>query len=213
MKTSAGVLLAAALIAPGAMAHATSMSFAGYGVSLPPGETLVTDFSVLPATFSGNGSLVTGFSGGVYAAPAFSSTSFDTSQYLAIEGGESETFTPTSPIGDLSVYIGSLDPYNSISVTFNGGGGATYTGDDIASMSGAVDDGDQTSADSNGRLTIFFSEPVSSVTFNSDGNAFEVDSVAFSAVPEPVAWSMMLIGLGSMGAVLRRRRAELPAPS
>jgi hypothetical protein len=199
------------MMAPVAMAHATSMTFIGYGVTLPPGETLVTNFFTLPGTFSGDGSLVSGFSSGVYAAPAFSSTSFDDGQYLAIEGWQSETLTPTSPIGDLSVYVGSLDPYNSISVTFSGGGSATYTGDDIASMSGAVDDGDQTSRDSNGRLTIFFSTPVTSVTFGSSSNAFEIASVATSGVPEPVAWSMMLIGLSAMGAVLRRRRASVLA--
>jgi hypothetical protein len=205
------MLLVAAVMAPVAMAHATSMTFIGYGVALPSGETLVTDFSTLPGDFVGDGSLVTGFSSGVNAAPAFSSTSFDDGQYLAIGGQQAETYTPTSPIGDLSVYVGSLDPYNSISATFSGGGSVTYTGDDIASMSGAVDNGDQTSGDSNGRLTIFFSSPVTSVTFGSSSNAFEIASIATSAVPEPAAWSMMLIGLSAMGAVLRRRRVPVLA--
>jgi hypothetical protein len=209
MKITTKILLMAAVMAPAAMAHATSMTFIGYGVATPSGETLVTNFSTLPGDFTGNGSLVTGSSSGVYAAPAFSSTNFDAGQYLAIEGQQSETFTPTLPIGDLSVYVGSLDPYNSISVTFIGGGSATYTGDDIASMSGAVDNGNQSSADSNGRLTIFFSSPVTSVTFGSGSNAFEIASVATSAVPEPATWSMMLIGLGAMGAALRRRRAPV----
>jgi hypothetical protein len=209
VKNATKILLAAAaLMAPAAMAHATSMTFTSYGVALPPGETLVTDFSTLPATFTGNGSLVTGSLSGVYAAPAFSPTTFDTGQYLAIEGGQTETFTPTAPIGDLSIYLGSLDSYNGISITASmGGGTVTYTGADIASMSGAVDSGDQTSGASNGRLTIFFGGPVSSVTFTSSSNSFEIASVATSAVPEPAVWSMMLIGLGSVGAVLRRRRA------
>ena len=197
----------AALLAPVATAHATSMTFKGYGVAKPPGETLSADFSFLPGTFTGDSSLVTGFSRGVYAAPAFGASSFDTGQYLAIEGGQSETFTPSTPIRDLSVYIGSLDAYNSITVNYAQGGSFTYTGGDIASLSGAVDDGNQTSADSNGRLTIFFSSPVSSVTFGSGGNAFEIASVATSGVPEPMAWSMMLVGIGAMGAVLRLRRA------
>ena len=210
MKTSTKVLLASALMAPAVMAHATTMTFTGYGVALPPGETLVTDFSTLPATFAGTGTLVTGSVSGVYAAPAFSPTTFDPGQYLAVEAGQSETFTPTAPIHDLSIYLGSLDSYNSISVT-SSMGTVTYTGADIASMSGAVDGGDQTAASSNGRLTIVFSSPVSSVTFGSSSNAFEIASVAMSAVPEPAVWSMMLIGLGSMGAVLRRRRAPVRA--
>jgi hypothetical protein len=201
------LLVAATVMAPVATAHATSMTFTGYGSVLAPGETLVTDFSTLPASFTGDGSLVTGSLSGVYAAPAIGPGMSDPFQYLAIETGQSETFTPTAPIGDLVVYLGSLDSYNSISVAFSGGGTATYTGADIASMSGAVDNGDQTSASSNGLLTIYFSSPVSSVTFGSSSNAFEIAAVATSAVPEPAAWSMMLIGLGAMGAVLRRRRA------
>jgi PEP-CTERM motif len=206
VKTSIKILLAAAFIAPAAMAHATSLTFTGYGVALPPGETLVTDFSTLPGTFTGTGTLVTGSSSGVYAAPAFSATTFDTSQYLAVEGGQSETFTPTAPIHDLSIYLGSLDSYNSISVT-SGATTVTYTGAEIASLTGAVDNGNQTSASSNGRLTLVFSSPVSSVTFASSANSFEIASVATSAVPEPAAWSLMLVGLGAMGAVLRRRRS------
>ena len=185
------------------------MTFASYGVATPPGESLVTDFSTLPGSFTGDASLATGFSPGVYAAPAFSSSSFDSGQYLAVEGGESETFTPSAPIGDLSVYIGSLDPYNSITVNFSNGSSIPYTGDDIASQTGAVDDGDQTSGYSNGRLTIYFSSPVSSVTFSSGYNAFEIASVATSGVPEPAAWSMMLVGLGCVGGTLRRRRAPV----
>jgi hypothetical protein len=124
--------------------------------------------------------LVTSSVSGSYAAPAFSPTTFDTSQYLAVGGGQSETFTPTTPIRDLSIHLGSLDSYNSISVNFSGGGATTYTGADIASMSGAVDSGNQTSGSSNGRLTIFFSSPVSSVTFGSSSSAFEIAAVSRS---------------------------------
>ncbi len=31
------------------------------------------------------------------------------------------------------------------------------------------------------------------------------------AVPEPAAWSLMLVGFGGLGAMLRRRRAQAPA--
>jgi hypothetical protein len=34
-----------------------------------------------------------------------------------------------------------------------------------------------------------------------------LDGVTFSDVPEPAAWAMMIVGLGGLGAVARRRRA------
>jgi len=44
-----------------------------------------------------------------------------------------------------------------------------------------------------------------------DDTAF-IDQVAFSqAVPEPAAWALMIVGFGSAGAMLRRRRAAIAA--
>ncbi len=42
------------------------------------------------------------------------------------------------------------------------------------------------------------------------GNVFALDNInaASAAVPEPISWSMMLIGFGGLGAVLRRRRSQ-----
>ena len=56
-------------------------------------------------------------------------------------------------------------------------------------------------------------------TYNSFGipaKDFVIDRVYFSAtrdigVPEPASWAMMLVGFGSLGAVLRRRRADMAA--
>jgi hypothetical protein len=209
MKSYAILLSTVAVLAAPALTHATTVTFTGYGTALPPGETLVTDFSSgLPSTFSGTASVVSGSVAGSYAAPAFSSTTVDTGPYLAIEGGQSETFTPVRAITDLSIYLGSLDTYNSISVTALGGGTTTYTGAQLAALTGAVANGSQTSSSSNGRLTFDFSAPVSSVTFSSSSNAFEIASVAMS-VPEPAAWTMMLLGLGALGVSLRRRRAAV----
>lgn len=216
MKRTTQILLAtAALLAPAVVAHATNLTWTPYGTSLPAGETLVTDFSGgLPSTFSGTGTLVTGSSSGNYAAPALSSSTVDTGQYLAVEAGQSETFTPTSPIGDLSIYLGSLDSYNGLSiVAATALGSATYTGAQIAALTGASDSGDQSSGSSNGRLTLMFGSPVSSVTFTSSQNTFEIASVATSGVPEPASWAMMLLGVGSAGAVMRRRRTVSFSPA
>jgi hypothetical protein len=43
-----------------------------------------------------------------------------------------------------------------------------------------------------------------------DENSFANLSVA---VPEPAGWAMMIIGLGGVGAMLRRRRSQAPTPA
>jgi hypothetical protein len=50
------------------------------------------------------------------------------------------------------------------------------------------------------------------VTFTSGSNAFETDNHAFiasvTAVPEPETYALMLAGLGFLGAVVRRKKAQ-----
>jgi hypothetical protein len=43
------------------------------------------------------------------------------------------------------------------------------------------------------------------VVFRSNGNAFEIDNHAVITVPEPGSWALMLIGLGALGFVAKRR--------
>ncbi len=198
-------LISAALIASAALAAvsgAQAMTFVSYGTALPAGETLISDFST-SAGLTG-GTLVTGSVGGVTAAPAYSATTFDTAQYLSIPGGQSAilTFAPTK---EVSVYVGSLDGYNTLS--FGGAGAETFTGSDLGAISGASD-GNQTAANTNGRFIFDFSAPVTSATFSSSSNAFEIANVAGGAVPEPASWALMLVGFGSAGAALRGSRRQ-----
>jgi hypothetical protein len=39
-----------------------------------------------------------------------------------------------------------------------------------------------------------------------DGNDFGVDNIKLATVPEPASWALMIVGFGSAGAMLRRRR-------
>ena len=64
--------------------------------------------------------------------------------------------------------VGSLDPYNTIS--FGGPGAVSYTGGDLATLTHAIDDGDQQSGSSNGLFAFSFAAPVTSVTFTSSEN-------------------------------------------
>jgi hypothetical protein len=191
MKTitivSAAMFASAALVP---MSNAQAMTFVSYGTALPTGETLITDFST-GANLTG-GTLVTGSQGGVTAAPAYSSApTFDTAQYLSVQGGQSATLT-FGATREVSVYLGSLDAYNTLS--FGGPGGATFTGADLGAVSGA-NNGDQTGPET--------------ATFTSTSNAFEVASVAsIAAVPEPASWALMLMGFGTAGAALRSSRRQ-----
>jgi hypothetical protein len=138
------------------------------------------------------------------AAPALSSTTRDTASYLVVEGGESETFVLPAA-WHVDIYVGSLDPYNTIS--FGGPGAVSYTGDQLA-LTGAKDNGDQQSGSSNGLFDFSFQAPVTSVTFTSSQNSLEVASVS-SAVPEPSTWAMMLIGFAGLGyAAYRKTKTE-----
>ncbi|MGE4112458.1 MAG: PEP-CTERM sorting domain-containing protein, partial [Burkholderiales bacterium] len=55
-------------------------------------------------------------------------------------------------------------------------------------------------------------EVITSISFAANRNAFETDNHAFiSAVPEPEIYAMMGLGLGLVGWVGRRRRAQAAA--
>jgi PEP-CTERM motif len=185
-------------------AHA-GVTFVPYG-NPPPGATLVTDFATL-AGDTGNAELFTG-SDPDAAAPALSSTTRDTASYLVVEGGESETLVLPAA-WHVDIYVGSLDPYNTIS--FGGPGAVSYTGDQLVALAtNAIDNGDQQSGSSNGLFEFSFAAPVTSVTFTSYQNALEVAGVSVSsAVPEPSTWAMMLLGFAGLGyAAYRKTKTE-----
>ena len=174
-----------------ANASLVSVTFDSYGAgvlppSVPAGDTLVSNFSDgAGLTFSGTGTgLVTGDLSGDYLAPAYSSSSADTGQYLAVLANGSATLTLPKETG-VQIYLGSFDSYNMI--TFSNG--LSYTGTQLATMvSGLNDNGCQFCADTNGRLSFLFTpaEAVTWVNFTSDGqNAFEIAQVSSSgAIPE-----------------------------
>jgi hypothetical protein len=68
-----------------------------------------------------------------------------------------------------------------------------------------------------GNIVDFFHQDFGSYRVNlfgvSGGAAFVTasSSAVAAAVPEPATWAMMLMGLGALGAILRRRRLQQPA--
>jgi hypothetical protein len=173
--------------------------------------------------------LFTGSHSGVAAAPAG-----DTSHYMAIDAGGSVLFdlsalnSAASPITSISVYIGSVDPYNFIDVLGMDADGALDMAHPLLTIGGAnlpSDNGDWYSNLANGRLTFTFgpSERVGGLIFRSTGVAFEFDSIAIGTgvagnlanaggvapVPEPASWAMMLGGFGMVGGAMRSRRRPI----
>lgn len=213
MKKLTATILVAALATVGFAASATaslvSVTFVDFGggiqpPSAPPGENNVP---ISAANLTGTFSLVTGSSSGNFAAPAFSPTTPDPNQYLAELGGDSATLSLGGSFQGVEIYVGSLDSYNTISFS----NGLSFTGAQLAAMTTAVDDGNQTAGSSNGLFFFRFTpgEAVTSVTFASSSNALEVAGVSASTVvPEPSTWAMIVVGFAGLGYAAFRRSGK-----
>ena len=194
----------AGLLASSAHAVVFTGSTPGPDAGPPAHERMIADFEgALPAgvTLGGTGyDLYTGSTWGVAAAPMA-----DESRYLAVRAG-GEARLSFAAARTVSVYAGSLDNYNHLGVRLAGGATTWFDG---AALAIGVANGDQTSMGTNRRL--FFSaapgERITGLVFGSGGNSFEVDSIASAGVPEPATWATMIVGLGLVGAVARRRHA------
>jgi hypothetical protein len=219
----AALLGASALSFAGAANAVTTINFTSFQAAPNPGETMVTGFetpiqpdvladvifALSGYSLSGTGALLTG-SSSAGAAPAFSTSTQDTTQYLSLEKGQFADLT-TPLLSTVSFYVGSLDGFNSVTFTHQDLTTETFTGAAIDSLFATVDaNGDQHASNSNGRLSFTFSNPVTDIHLASASNSFEISNVATtlaSLVPEPASWTLMMMGIGGAGAVIRRRRA------
>jgi hypothetical protein len=218
-----GVAAASALTICGAANAATTIGFQSYQVDPNAGEVIVTDFetptepgllsqvifNMSGYALSGDAALLTG-SSMTSAAPAMTPTTRDPTQYLSIANGESADLT-TPLLSTISFYVGSLDGFNGLTFIHQDGSTETFMGSAIDSLLTTVDaNGNQVAADSNGRLSFTFTDPISEVQFTSASNSFEISNIATTMIdlPEPAGWAMMLLGFGGVGALLRQRRGQ-----
>jgi len=200
-------IAAIALITAGAADAAVTFTSAPFDAPLAAGETLKVTFDAPNAAgyvISGTGGIYTGTTPGIAAAPFG-----DATKYMAVLANKI-AILDTPLIGSMSVYIGSVDTYNSI--TFKGLGGFEQTfggGALVASASG-----NQTSAGTNRRFYFDFgTTPINRIEFKSSGNSFEFDNIATGAVPEPATWAMLITGFGLVGFSMRRRRSAVQSVS
>ncbi|WP_419815178.1 PEPxxWA-CTERM sorting domain-containing protein [Glacieibacterium sp.] len=203
------VLAGAAALAFSVGAHAVTVTSTPFDVAPGAGETLALDFesTTPPAgyTITGTGfGYYTGSTANVAAAPFGDST-----QYFAVRGGGTATITLPSALRSFSMYVGSVDFYNSVTLTLAGGGTQTFTGTTLP----GGEDGNQTSGNTNRRY--FFvadaGERITGLTLSSGQNSFEIDNLATGAVPEPATWALMIAGIGMVGVAQRRRRNVVAA--
>jgi hypothetical protein len=192
-----------------ASANVTFTSTA-YDAPPAPGQTLVEDFDhPIAAGYSMTWSNAGLFQGplvpGIAAPPVG-----DNTQYLAVFTGGSATLTSPGVLSSLSVYLGSIDSYNTITFQGEDGFSQSLTGSQLT----APANGDQSDATDNRRFFFDFdpSDLVDQVTFSSSGNSFEFDNIAANdpaaPVPEPVTLSLFAAGLAG-AAALRRRKMEM----
>ena len=200
----AGAVTAIALPASAISVNTGGTPSAGNGqVSSKSGVTTLDFNSDALGTRTGGGTVVIG-STGVNASPPG-----DTSQYLTIGSFSQPDFATFDLGGDkgyFGLFVGSLDPFNSIEFFRNGVSKLLLNGTQIAGITGTPSSGDQNV----GVYYNFFGENNSDVfdkvVLGSTGIAFEVDNIATrTAIPTPA----LLPGLIGMGvAAWRKRRGE-----
>ena len=159
-------------------------------------DALAPDSSIGPNAFVRNADIV-----GLAERPAFGSTG----NFAAVQNGGS--FSVNFGATDLfSFTLGSLDTFNSLTLRFADGTSQLFSGGQITNDP-AFDSGNQTSTETNGTVSyrITSGSLITGATFAASGNSFEFDNLAVSAVPEPAAWGMMILGFGLVGGVMRRK--------
>ena len=216
LAASAALAAVAMVAAPASAASPiVTLSSVGDPNTLPGDQTLIADFNnagdptaVLLSDFSltlSGATVGVNEGGSGYSGTLPNDPVGPNSHYLTVPGNASATLFSTKGLKSFSFYMGSPDSYNSVQFigdgyneTLNGG---QFTGGNTGQ---SWSWGTRVNFDFGGAV-------VKQVILRSTSNSFEVDNFAgnlASAVPEPATWAMMIMGFGSAGAIIRRRRAS-----
>lgn len=185
---------------------AIDVSFESGGSTIDPMTTVIENFEGATAGDSlGINARVFAGSEAEAARPAFGSTG----KFGAVLG-EPDDGSYTINFGASNIFsfaLGSLDTYNTLTLLLAGGGTVDFFGAGI--NEGVIANGNQVSANTNGRVTYTVNggPAIVGATFRSTQNSFEFDDLAVRAVPEPATWMMMILGFGAVGFGMRRRRS------
>jgi hypothetical protein len=187
LRTKLGMMAAAAALA--ATSAASAATFIQNWTTSPDGSISVTIGDNGLGVAGGSTSAVNGNSTHVYdaATGAFTDT-FD-------------FFLPTGKSGASAITTLSGDPVADLtfsSITFNGATGSVATGGGVSTAHVGL----QPITLGGAQHLVITGDGGSAATFGGT-----VNFVLNSAVPEPASWALMILGFGSAGALLRRRRA------
>jgi VCBS repeat-containing protein len=144
--------------------------------------------AVLDATFSGSGNagVVHGsLNGSVNITAPFMGPLpgvTDTTNYLAIAAGGTETITFETEHNALGLYWGSVDNYNTVAFYHGTTLIASYTGADLAPL---FADGNRSSFSSTGYVEFSGLLAFDKVVFTSSSDAFEIENISAGNVPAP----------------------------
>lgn len=201
--TATCVAIAVGLTASAANA-ATTMSFSVGGASPSGGFTVVDPFTtLLGLVTTGTVQIKTPPSDSSGAPPANSSPAG--TSYLSVLTGGFATYTFASPVTGFQFDWGSVDTYNTLTMTGSFGTMTVIPGT-TPNPSFPSTNGNQGFTGSGLFTALGNGDTFTSITFGSSANSFEVDNLATtSAVPETATWAMMLAGFGIIGFGLRRR--------
>jgi hypothetical protein len=208
------VLMCGMLVSSSAFSYTVTtggQAVAGEGFTTSVIGATVTDFNsgVLPAEYSG-GAVVTGSSGGNWAAPPG-----DTSYYYTVGPGSGQTTPGTLTFSSLNQYFGffggSPDGYNSIELYAGVTMVGSFTGNELYAFAFGTSTnptGDQSQGAYWNIWADNASEYFDKVVFISTSNAFETDNHAhLAAIPIPAAAWLFLSGLlGLIGVSSSKRR-------
>jgi hypothetical protein len=193
------------------------------GLSTNPGpasgETLVWNFNQVVNPIEDTTHF--NFSGGetpINNHPTAAPPAGDMSRYGAAEPGNDAVFTANSGVTltTLSIDLGSLDGYNTLEFFSGSTLKGSFTGSVLAGALTGIANGNQHSDLTNGRFYFSFdaSDDINKLVFTSTSPAFEFDNIAatFTAgVPEPATWTMLILGFGFVGFMMRSSRQKTAA--
>ncbi len=140
--------------------------------------------TALDANFSGSGHAgVVNGSSSVSAAPFIGPGVADTTNYLSVGAGGTETITFDDEQNAFGLYWGSVDSYNTISFYHGATLVASYTGADVTPL---FPTGNQGSFSSNGYVEFAGLASFDKVVLGTgNSNAFEIDNISAGSVPAP----------------------------
>jgi len=157
--------------------------------------------------WDGDGAIVTGSVSAKYAAPAYSTSVRDSSNYLTVPNPSSNG-SITAKLGTKYNYFGlwwgSVDDYNYLSF---------YNGIDLVATISGVDiinpaNGNQVAPSHNLYVNLYDLQDFDSFTLTSSSYAFEVDNIAVGVAPLPEPATFILLGSGLAGLAFYRRKRK-----